>query len=194
MRCWTGSYCSSAFGTTPEEEMIQIGKFSFKNDVTQIWTFSNPPLSCHALIVITTVGIQYLDMSGGGGGGKGDGMVTDFSFWPPFIASLLCQEGKQAVKSNAGAIKFCKEIKITALPNERRNIPLFITLWQTKKCCYSSFLIIDYNCINLVWTRFRCGSASSSAPLIHFLRRIEKIGKTSEDEEEEEGKHQTVKL
>ena len=39
-----------------------------------------------------------------------------------FIASLLCREGKQGVKSKAGAIKCCKEIKITAPPNEWRNV------------------------------------------------------------------------
>ena len=52
------------------------------------------------------------------------------------IASLLCregkqaiissQEGKQAIKSKEGAIKCCKEKKITAPPNEWRNIPIKI--------------------------------------------------------------------
>ena len=38
------------------------------------------------------------------------------------IASLLCREGKLGIKSKAGAIKRCKEIKITAPLNEWRNI------------------------------------------------------------------------
>ena len=41
-----------------------------------------------------------------------------------FIASLLCMEGKQTIKSKAWAIKCCREIKITASPNEWGNIPL----------------------------------------------------------------------
>ena len=43
-----------------------------------------------------------------------------------FIASLLCQEGKQGIKSKAGAIKCWKEIKIAAPPNEWRNIPFIV--------------------------------------------------------------------
>ena len=49
------------------------------------------------------------------------------------IASLVCREGKQAKKTRQtdkqsnnfkeGAIKCCKEIKITAPPNEWRNVP-----------------------------------------------------------------------
>ena len=34
----------------------------------------------------------------------------------------------------------------------------------------------------------RSGNASSSAPLVHFLRRIEKIGKSTDEDLEEEGK------
>jgi len=34
----------------------------------------------------------------------------------------------------------------------------------------------------------RSGNASSSAPLVHFLRRIEKIGKSTDEDAEEEGK------
>ena len=40
-----------------------------------------------------------------------------------FIASLLCLQGKQGFKSKAGAIKCCKENKITAPSNEWSNIP-----------------------------------------------------------------------
>ena len=64
----------------------------------------------------------------------------------PLIASLLCQEGKQALKKTRqtdkqsinikeGAIKCCKEIKITSPPNEWHNIPvcsqlfLFLSFW-----------------------------------------------------------------
>ena len=43
-----------------------------------------------------------------------------------FIASLLCQEGKQGIKSKAWAIKCWKEIKIAAPPNEWRNIPFIV--------------------------------------------------------------------
>ena len=41
-----------------------------------------------------------------------------------FIASLLCREGKQGIKSKAGAKKSCKEIKISAPPNAWLNIQL----------------------------------------------------------------------
>ena len=41
-----------------------------------------------------------------------------------FIASLLCWQGKQAIKSKTGAIKHCKENKITAPSNAWNNIPL----------------------------------------------------------------------
>ncbi len=34
----------------------------------------------------------------------------------------------------------------------------------------------------------RSGNTSSSAPLVHFLRRIEKIGKSTDEDDEEEGK------
>ena len=43
-----------------------------------------------------------------------------------FIASLLCQKGMQGIKSKAVAIKCCKEMQITAPPNEWHNIPLRI--------------------------------------------------------------------
>ena len=55
------------------------------------------------------------------------------NWYNAFIASLLCREGKQGIKSKAGAIKCCKEIKITAHSNAWHNIPLchygFI-VWQ----------------------------------------------------------------
>ena len=38
------------------------------------------------------------------------------------------QACKQGIKSKAGAIKCCKEIKITALPNEWLNIPFHISV------------------------------------------------------------------
>ena len=38
------------------------------------------------------------------------------------IASLLCREGKKGIKPKARAIKYCKEIKITAPPNEWRSV------------------------------------------------------------------------
>ena len=43
-----------------------------------------------------------------------------------FIASFLCREGKQVIKSKAGAINCCKENKITAPPNEWHNIPFIL--------------------------------------------------------------------
>ena len=44
-----------------------------------------------------------------------------------FIAIPWTSGCKQGIKSKAGAIKCCKEIKVTAPRNEKRNIP-FVTL------------------------------------------------------------------
>ena len=49
--------------------------------------------------------------------------MLNFSF-NAFIAHLLRWDGKQAIKSKAGAIMCCKENKITAPPNVCHNIPL----------------------------------------------------------------------
>ena len=48
------------------------------------------------------------------------------------IASRLRREGKQGIKSKKGAIKCCKERKITLSPNECCNIPLYYGLWGSK--------------------------------------------------------------
>ena len=64
--------------------------------------------------------------------------VTSRMSFKHIIASLLCHEGKQAIKSKAGAIKCSKEIKITALPNEWRNIPL-LTYFRQYKSNSSAF-------------------------------------------------------
>ena len=56
------------------------------------------------------------------------------------IASLLRQEGKQGIYSKAVAIKCCKEIKITALSNECRNIPLFAFFERDRACLSLNFV------------------------------------------------------
>ena len=48
-------------------------------------------------------------------------------------AIISSQEGKQAIKSKEGAIKCCKEKKITAPPNEWRNIPFSPHLKKVEK-------------------------------------------------------------
>ena len=50
-----------------------------------------------------------------------------------FMASLLCWEG---IKSQTGAIKCCKETKITPPPNEWRNIPFRRPLVVTNRRSY----------------------------------------------------------
>ena len=44
----------------------------------------------------------------------------------PLLVSLLCREGKQGIKSKAGAIKCCKEIKITAFASKVKSELPFI--------------------------------------------------------------------
>ena len=44
----------------------------------------------------------------------------------PLLQSLIPRACKQGIKSKAGAIKCCKEIKITTPNNEWRNIPLLV--------------------------------------------------------------------
>ena len=46
----------------------------------------------------------------------------------PLLQSLVPRACKQGNKSKAGAIKCCKESKITAPPNEWHNIPMFFQL------------------------------------------------------------------
>ena len=72
----------------------------------------------------------------------------------PFIASLLRREGKQALKKTRqtdkhsinikeGAIKCCKEIKITSPPNEGHNIPFKLLSKLVKRAvnrCYQNYI------------------------------------------------------
>ena len=50
-------------------------------------------------------------------------IIRDIHTLHALIASLLCFDGKQCISSKAGAIKFCRERKITTPPNDLHNIP-----------------------------------------------------------------------
>ena len=68
-----------------------------------------------------------------------------------FIVSLLCQVGKQGIKSKTGVIKCCKESKITAPPDERCNIPL----WQAKRVEHASIMSIIVPRVDNVFLLFQ---------------------------------------
>ena len=57
--------------------------------------------------------------------------IAPFLDFMPLLQSHVPRACKQGIKSKAGAIKCCKEIKITAPPNEWRNISFFY-LFQVK--------------------------------------------------------------
>ena len=66
------------------------------------------------------------------------------------IASLLCLESKQSIRSKTGAIKCCKERTITAPPNQWCNIP-FVSLKATSfsPCSEDFFILLTKGFIQL---------------------------------------------
>ena len=60
-------------------------------------------------------------------------VIAPFLNLLPLLQSLIPQACKQGSKSKAGAIKCCKENKITAPPNEWHNIPfeIWCECWKT---------------------------------------------------------------
>ena len=68
-----------------------------------------------------------------------------------YIASLLCREGKQGIKSKTEAIKCCKEITITAPPFEWRNIAFYLAM-KNMGICLSIF--ISFVFVNKVFLSF----------------------------------------
>ena len=54
-------------------------------------------------------------------------LLSPYCLTPEWKQTVISsQEAKQAMKSKAGEVKYCKEKIITSLPNEWYNIPLHL--------------------------------------------------------------------
>ena len=84
--------------------------------IIELSPFSNIKTICNALLIGGIWSVQKSDKIM-------QKLNAHFLNLMPLLQSLVPRACVQGIKSKAGAIKCCKEIKVTAPPNEWCNIP-----------------------------------------------------------------------